>query len=476
MLQHMKSPQPAEQFDYAWASSRERLTALVATFALVGLGLVSILLPGVAAPQTPALLPCTTAAGLVALLVSCAILRSQYRASGFAPFGLLAVAYGACATLIVPYLLIYPGVLSPSGFGLGPQVAAWLWVGWHAAFVLLAGVYVCSDACCSRVKTHPVRVERIVSVYALAAVAAAALAVMALCLFHDRLPVLVTKTGYTPLFHVVVGRLLFCSTAALLGGLAASSRLRGTIHLWLGVVLVAFGLDTGISGAVVRHPFTYAWVVGLGQGLIWQSLFLVIQLQRSNKQLVAFANDRRELIEETLRDALTGLHNRRGFDARLEEAIRQSRLARTPLSILVLDLDHFKSYNDHFGHLAGDEALRAIAKTIGGTANRGSDVCCRVGGEEFAVVLPMTDEPSALTVAERVRASVMWLHLPHAPNVPLPSVTVSIGVASCDGNSSISPRALYELADNALYRAKRLGRNRIAVAPFPFDSGKRRAV
>ncbi len=476
MLQHMKSPEPAEQFDYAWASSRERLSALVASFALVGLGLVSIRLSGVAAPQTPALLPCTTAAGLVALLVSCALLRNQYRASGFAPFALLAVAYGACATLIVSYLVVHPGVLSPSGFGLGPQVAAWLWVGWHAAFILLAGVYVCFDAYCSRVKTHPVRVERIVGVYALAVVASAALSAMGLCLFHDRLPLLVTKTGYTPIFHVVVGWLLFCSTAALLGALAASSRLRTTIHLWLGVVLVAFGLDTVISGEVVQHPYTYAWIVGLSQGLIWQSLFLVIQLQRSNEQLAALANDRRELIEETLRDALTGLHNRRGFDACFEEAIRQSRLARTPLSILVLDLDHFKSYNDHFGHLAGDEALRAVAKTIAGTTNRSTDVCCRVGGEEFAVVLPMTDEPSALTVAERVRSSVMWLHLPHAPNVPLPSVTVSIGAASCDGSFSLSPRALYELADNALYRAKRLGRNRIAVAPFPLDPGRRRAV
>ena len=86
---------------------------------------------------------------------------------------------------------------------------------------------------------------------------------------------------------------------------------------------------------------------------------------RSSDQLAAFANDKRELIEETLRDALSGLYNRRGFDARFDEAMRQSRRAQTPLAILVLDLDHFKNYNDHFGHVAGDEALRAVAKTIG---------------------------------------------------------------------------------------------------------------
>ncbi len=457
------------------ASARERLIALITAFSLIAVSLAALRFRVIPIGEVPGLLPCMTAGGLVALLVSCAILRNQYRASRFAPFAFLAVAYGVCAALIVSYLLTFPGIFSPSGFGLGPQVATWLWVGWHSAFILLVGVYVCADVYYTR-PSAKVRTGKVVSPYSLAVMALAALSVEALFLYHDQLPLLATRTGYTPVFHAVVEQLLIYAAAAVLTALVVTSRLRSSIHLWLAAVLVAFIIDIVVSGELVQRTYTLAWVIGLGQAMAWQCLFLVVQLQDSSEQLAAFANDKRELIEETLRDALTGLYNRRGFDVRFEDAIRQSRRAQTPLAILVLDLDHFKSYNDHFGHIAGDEALRAVAKTIGSIANRSTDVCCRVGGEEFAVVLRMTDEPSAMTVAERVRSSIMRLHIPHAPSVPLPSVTVSIGVAATDGKGAISPKSLYELADNALYRAKRLGRNRIAVAPFPVDPGNLRAI
>ncbi|MFY9779544.1 MAG: sensor domain-containing diguanylate cyclase [Candidatus Baltobacteraceae bacterium] len=472
----MQGPLPVDSPAATRASARERLTALVVAFSLVAIGLASLRLRSVPIGDVPGLLPCLTAAGLVALLVSCAILRNQYRASRYAPYAFLAVAYGVCAALIVAYLLTFPGIFSPSGFGLGAQVAAWLWVAWHSAFILLAGVYVSADAYFARQTGGTLRAARIVSPYSLAVTALAALSVEALFLYHDQLPALATRTGYTPVFHALVEQLLIYSAVAVLAALIVTSRLRSTVHLWLAAVLVAFVIDIVVSGEVVERIDTLAWVIGLIEAMFWQCMFLVIQLQHSSDQLAAFANDKRELIEETLRDALSGLYNRRGFDARFDEAMRQSRRAQTPLAILVLDLDHFKNYNDHFGHVAGDEALRAVAKTIGSIANRSTDVCCRVGGEEFAVILRMTDEPSAMTVAERIRSSIMRLHIPHAPNVPLPSVTVSIGVAATDGKSSISPKALYELADNALYRAKRLGRNRIAVAPLPVDPASLRVV
>jgi diguanylate cyclase (GGDEF)-like protein len=466
----MQGPLPAEHPAGASASAQERLAAIVAAFSLIAVGLAALRFRLVPIGEVPGLLPCITAAGLVALLVSCAILRNQYRASGFAPFAFLAVAYGVCAALIVSYLLTFPGIFSPTGFGLGPQVATWLWVGWHSAFILLVGVYVCADVYFTRQATNQLHAEKIVSLYSLSVMALAALSVEALFLYHDQLPILATRTGYTSVFHSVVEQLLIYSAAAVLAALLLASRLRNTIHLWLAAVLVAFIIDIVVSGEMVQRIYTLSWVIGLGQAMAWQCLFLAIQLQDSSEQLAAFANDKRELIEETLRDALTGLYNRRGFDVLFDEAMRQSRRAHTALAILVLDLDHFKSYNDHFGHIAGDEALRAVAKTIGSIANRSTDVCCRVGGEEFAVVLRMTDDASAMTVAERIRSSIMRLHIPHAPSVPLPSVTVSIGVAATDGKSSVSPKALYEMADNALYRAKRLGRNRIAVAPVPVDT------
>ena len=467
---------PAEHAASTGASTGERVSAFAVAFALVAIGMAATRLQTLTFGVVPGLLPCVSAAGMVALLVSCAVLRNHYRASGYAPLAFLAVAYGVCAALMVSYLLTSPGIFSPSGFGLGSQVAMWLWVGWHCAFVFLIGAYVCADIFCSRQSNGEGRGGRVISLYSLSVMAVAALSVETLLLYQDQLPVLVTRNGFTPMFRTVIEQLLISSAMAVLVVLVVTSRLRSSVNLWLAAVLVAFTIDLVVSGEIAQRMYTLAWGIGLAEALAWQCLFLVIQLQNSSEQLEAFANDKRELIEETLRDALTGLYNRRGFDVRIDEAMRQSVGAQTPLAILVLDLDHFKSYNDHFGHIAGDEALRAVAKTIASIANRSTDVCCRVGGEEFAVVLRMTDEPSAMTVAERIRSSVMRLHIPHAPNVPLPSVTVSIGVAAGDGKRGVSCKALYELADNALYRAKRLGRNRIAVATYPPEPSTLRAV
>ena len=154
-------------------------------------------------------------------------------------------------------------------------------------------------------------------------------------------------------------------------------------------------------------------------------------------------------------DPLTGLANRRVFDGFLLEAFNRARRYGRPLSLLTIDIDHFKAYNDSFGHPAGDEVLQRVAKVFSEAA-RETDLVARIGGEEFAIVMPETPASGARTLAERVRESVAALRLRRV-------VTVSVGVASLPGNSS-EASALLEESDGALYEAKRGGRNRVAVS------------
>ncbi len=162
-------------------------------------------------------------------------------------------------------------------------------------------------------------------------------------------------------------------------------------------------------------------------------------------------------------DGLTGLANRRQFDLVLERECRRAARDRAPLGLLMIDVDDFKAFNDLYGHLAGDDALSAIARTIAGGIARGSDLAARYGGEEFAVILPANDGPSAVVVAERVRQAVLALEVEHTGSAA-GVATVSIGAASFKPVSFDRPIALVEAADAALYAAKRSGRNAIVLA------------
>jgi diguanylate cyclase (GGDEF)-like protein len=162
-------------------------------------------------------------------------------------------------------------------------------------------------------------------------------------------------------------------------------------------------------------------------------------------------------------DALTGLANRRGFDERLESEWQRAIRAHESVAILLMDVDLFKSYNDIYGHIGGDECLRCIASVIAGALQRSSDRASRFGGEEFAVILPNTELDRALVVAENIRRAVAAMNIPHPCN-PHGAQTISIGVAAAiplQGESAVS---LLTQSDHALYRAKDLGRNRVEAA------------
>jgi diguanylate cyclase (GGDEF)-like protein len=168
---------------------------------------------------------------------------------------------------------------------------------------------------------------------------------------------------------------------------------------------------------------------------------------------------------QALRDGLTGLANRRCFDETIEREFRRAARNVRPLSLIMVDIDLFKTFNDQYGHPAGDACLRAISAVMQGVLRRPGDMAARYGGEEFAILLPETDIAGAVQIAGDMQAAIRKLAIRHEAG-PLGVVTLSAGVASwCPGRLTATPAWLVEAADAALYEAKALGRNTFTVCP-----------
>ena len=171
-----------------------------------------------------------------------------------------------------------------------------------------------------------------------------------------------------------------------------------------------------------------------------------------------------ELIRELAqRDALTGARNRRMFDEHLELTWQQAVADRRSMALVLIDIDHFKAYNDYYGHQAGDQALRRVAQAVQKIIRRPSDLLTRYGGEEFGAILYDVDATEARDIAERIRSAVGDLGIEHRTSKTSIRVTISIGVAAVEPTANRSPSGAVQLADQALYEAKVQGRNRVEV-------------
>ncbi|HVL66837.1 MAG TPA: diguanylate cyclase [Vicinamibacterales bacterium] len=232
-------------------------------------------------------------------------------------------------------------------------------------------------------------------------------------------------------------------------------------------------LDT-FAGAALDIPLILSFVfAAIAAGALAWALWIrrtmareaeLLELVRERTAQLEEANRRLEAL--SYRDALTGVANRRAFDQALDAEWRRGLRARRPLSVLLVDIDHFKRFNDTYGHPAGDRSLGQVAAALAGVIHRPGDTVARYGGEEFGVLLPETDPEGAAAVGDRMREAVEALRLAHAGGVG-GLVTISAGVATVVPSEDGAPEALVAAADAALYDAKRGGRNRVCAAAVP---------
>ena len=171
------------------------------------------------------------------------------------------------------------------------------------------------------------------------------------------------------------------------------------------------------------------------------------------------------LESHALLDGLTGIPNRRRFDESLESEWNRALRAGIPLSLIMLDIDYFKPYNDNYGHGIGDACLRKVATGLAASVNRSSDLVARYGGDEFVVLLPDVDQKGVARIAERMRRNVRALKIPHDYSTISDTVTISVGAACSIPSVDETPAVLLEKADRQLYRAKTNGRNQVYCLP-----------
>jgi diguanylate cyclase (GGDEF)-like protein/PAS domain S-box-containing protein len=217
-----------------------------------------------------------------------------------------------------------------------------------------------------------------------------------------------------------------------------------------------------------RKDGTYIWFETSARsirGLHGQEEILAVSRDISTRKQVEqqLIQSNEQLLRISSVDPLTGVANRRFFDESFAKEWKQGLRYGTPLSVILLDIDYFKPYNDTYGHSEGDQCLQAVAESLKKVIKRPGDFVARYGGEEFVLVLPMTDSSGAMTVAEQLRHEVDSLHIPHVTSQVAPHVTISLGVATLVPNKDMTPRKLLIRADKALYQAKKEGRNRACL-------------
>ncbi|KVO78880.1 hypothetical protein WJ79_00050 [Burkholderia ubonensis] len=427
--------------------------------------LVILLTLGIAAPHANVALPAVepfmpmcaltvfTTAGIAAFF-----LGAQFAVTRQPVLGALGGAYAFTALAVALQLLTFPGVFAPHGLlGALPQSAAWMWIFWHAgfpSFVLLA-LFARERMARTAISAQRMRAWMIALIGGPAATAAL-LCVLAL---NVPLPPAFRPPGDAAVLPVnAVALVVWTLNALALAAVLLTGRLRTTLDLWLAIAVLACLTDTTLN-LLSTNRFTVGWYVARVFSMFTPGVLVCVLAWEVTMLYQRLFEAHATLMRSSARDGLTGVYNRSHFNDHFHLLFLQARRQGEPLSLLMVDVDHFKAYNDAFGHVKGDACLIAVANALTGVVRRPADLVARYGGEEFAIVLPNTGARGARLVAEEAREAVLRLNLP--TRGPAGRVSVSVGCATAAPDEPMMPDALIEAADAALYRAKDAGRNRI---------------
>jgi diguanylate cyclase (GGDEF)-like protein len=422
------------------------------------------------APENNSVLPAVVFVSALALALTAAILYSQYSATSHVPLAVLGHAYTASAILALAYILSAPKAFSDTGlFGAHRDTAAWLVTCWRLSFIVLVGLFVVLKwrIALEAPSEGNVRFSIWWSSLALG------VAVTAMIVFAIRADSTVPEHGNgimgTAFLYDVMPPVTFVLDAVVLLALFAVTRFRTLVSLWLAVMLLVTLAELAMASFVPAARYSYGWYFARAEWSVAATAFYLAMKVRMMQIMGALSRRNKELLQLATVDELTGVLNQRGFTGRFERVARQAARSGDCVVVIAIDIDEFKRYNDEFGHPAGSKVLAAVGSALRGAGLRTDDFCGRIGGDEFVIVLFGVDVAGSLAVAERARRSIKMLNIRQASDAATETLTVSIGIASNEGDKSIGTADLVAHADQALYRAKRSGRDRISIAP-PFSA------
>jgi diguanylate cyclase (GGDEF)-like protein len=456
---------------------RERRLAVMG--ALASVGLVAVVAPVAShpLPRLNSLMPAfegwsTLSACMMAMMLfsQFAVVRSR---------GLLILASGCLFTGLAAFarLVVTPIDLSPSSFvGGDSQASTWFFLIWTAALPMMVTLYSVFPGAQGLASGMDQTRPRLQGPYSIGSAVFAVLAIMAALwtvvgLGSGDLPQVSTGHGLTPLGMMIAAGIITLAVVALV--IMLRRKPRTLLDGWLILALAGWLFQFVLGGVLSKHAYDLAWYASLTYGTLGScALALMLAFENADQHRRLFEThsallaSNQALHHLSRHDALTGLPNRRYFDAHLEQQSGVMRRHKRCMAIVVFDVDHFKSFNDRFGHQAGDECLAHIAQALQSCCRRAGDLAARYGGEEFAFILPETDLSSAMRVAQRARETVERLQIPQGPESSWPFVTISGGVAVYDGRHGLTPDDVIAAADEALFQAKSRGRNKIISQSF----------
>jgi diguanylate cyclase (GGDEF)-like protein len=464
------------------AGYRDRQIALTVVLASLIAFLASVPFAKVQLPPVMGFIPAYQSVLVISDLVTAVLLFGQFSILRFRALLVLASAYLFTACMAVSHTLTFPGLFSPTGLlGAGPQTTAWLYMFWHGGFPLLVIVYARTNAWGPSAKSSGTfdRLSIPISV-ATVLLASCGLTLLATA-GQDALPPVMQSHHYASAMTIVVSCVLGLSILAVV--VVWRRRPLAVLDLWLVVVMCAWSLDIALCAVLNGGRFDLGFYAGRIYGLLAMSFVLVMLLLESNRLYALLVETHRserrkaaELRRLSTLDPLTRIANRRAFEESINEEWRRCMRHRTPLCLLMIDVDCFKRFNDRYGHVGGDQCLRAIASVLAANARRAGELAARYGGEEFAVVLPHANIEDAYHLAQHICQQVRDLNIPHEDSLAASHVTISVGLASAlafagddaashrIASAGLGPQVLIESADQALYEAKGAGRNRVALA------------
>ena len=403
-------------------------------------------------PPNGAFLPAYGAATFCVDFITAALLLAQSRILHDRARANLGRAYLFSALIIIPHLLSFPGVFGVESIIGSSSGAVWFWCAWHFGFPFFTIAYL-RDLDANR-DPVPIRIVDSIGLTLLVVAGTTALFTVGL----PYLPTILVNGSFNRLNTLGIGPVIVAANAA--AAIMARRRMRSDSSLTT-YVFVALAVSTidallTLSGST---RFSLGWYVARTLSLVTGLVVLVALVSELLGLLRQVTSANAQLRTLTGTDPLTGIANRRQFDQTLDLEWRRALRSGHRISLLMIDIDHFKAFNDQYGHPAGDVCLKAVAVALASVPHRPADLVARVGGEEFAVLLPDTGQNGAMEVAKALNAAVSALGIHHVASAT-GIVTCSIGVCTeRPVTNTVTSIDLVAHADVALYIAKRDGRN-----------------